>query len=75
MNYDLPFSLAKLEQRIGRAHRYGQKNKVHVFNLIGKKTADEAIQKIVHAKRELSGQLLGDLPVSMEDIKGMLLYG
>src|SRR3990167_182057 len=75
INYDLPFSLAKLEQRIGRAHRYGQKNKVHVFNLIGKKTADEAIQKIVHAKRELSGQLLGDLPVSMEDIKDMLLYG
>ena len=75
INYDLPFSLAKLEQRIGRAHRYGQKNKVHVFNLLGKKTADEAIQKIIHAKRELSGQLLGDLPVSMEDIKDMLLYG
>ena len=73
INYDLPFSLAKLEQRIGRAHRLNQKNKVHVFNLLGEKTADMAIQKIIHAKRELSGQLLGDLPVSMEDLKQMLM--
>lgn len=74
INYDLPFSLSKLDQRVGRAHRYGQKNKVHVFNLLGKGTADEAIQKIIHAKAKLSDDLLGNLPVSMDDIKQMLTY-
>lgn len=72
VNYDLPFSLSKLEQRIGRAHRYGQKNKVQVFNLLGKGTADMAIKKIIHAKAELAGQILGDTPVTMNDIKDML---
>jgi SNF2 family DNA or RNA helicase len=72
INYDLPFSLSKLEQRIGRAHRYGQKNKVQIFNLLGKGTADMGIKKIIHAKSELSTQLLGDIPVTMNDIKEML---
>lgn len=73
-NYDLPFSLSKLDQRIGRAHRHGQKNKVQVFNFLGKGTADMAIKKIIHSKAELAGKLLGDTPVSMEDIKTMLQY-
>lgn len=74
VNYDLPFSLSKLEQRIGRAHRIGQKNKVQVFNLLGKGTADMAIKKIIHSKAELAGQVLGDTPVTMNDIKDMLTY-
>ena len=72
VNYDLPFSLSKLEQRIGRAHRIGQKNKVQVFNLLGKGTADMAIKKIIHAKSKLSDEILGDTPISMNDIKAML---
>lgn len=74
INYDLPFSLAKLEQRIGRAHRLGQKRSVQVYNLIGRGTADMAIKAIVHSKAELSGQLLGDRPLKVEDIKQMVMY-
>lgn len=74
INYDLPFSLAKVEQRIGRAHRMGQKRTVMVYNLIGKGTADMAIRTIIHAKAELSGQLLGDIPLTMSDIRAMIEY-
>lgn len=34
INYDLPWNPQKIEQRIGRCHRYGQKNDVVVFNLL-----------------------------------------
>lgn len=74
VNYDLPFSLSKLEQRIGRAHRIGQKKNVQVFNLLGKGTADMAIKSIIHGKAELAGKLLGDAPTSIEQIQEMLEY-
>ena len=32
INYDLPWNPQKIEQRIGRCHRYGQKNTVFVMN-------------------------------------------
>ena len=33
VNYDLPWNPMKVEQRIGRIHRIGQKRKVYVFNM------------------------------------------
>jgi Superfamily II DNA/RNA helicases, SNF2 family len=32
VNYDLPWSPLKIEQRIGRIHRFGQPNDVHIYN-------------------------------------------
>lgn len=72
INYDLPFSLSKLEQRIGRAHRIGQKHNVMVYNLLGQATADMAIKKVIYRKSQLSGHLLGDIPITIEDVKEML---
>ena len=33
VNYDLPWNPMKVEQRIGRVHRLGQKNDVNIFNI------------------------------------------
>ncbi len=33
INYDLPWNPMKIEQRIGRVHRFGQTREVFVFNL------------------------------------------
>ncbi len=71
-HYDFEWSLAKMRQRDGRAHRYGQKNSVLVYNLLAKGTVDYYIKKVVHDKAALAADLLGDPPILMGDIKGML---
>lgn len=66
IHYDQPWSLAKLVQREGRAHRMGQKESVLVYNLLGRKTIDEYIAKKLLSKKDLSSRLL------LEDIMEML---
>ncbi len=34
INYDIPWNPNRLEQRMGRIHRYGQQKEVHIFNLV-----------------------------------------
>ena len=36
VNYDLPWNPQRIEQRIGRCHRYGQKHDVVVVNFLNR---------------------------------------
>ncbi len=42
VNFDLPWNPQRVEQRIGRCHRYGQKIDVTVVNLLNRKNKAEA---------------------------------
>ena len=42
VNFDLPWNPQRIEQRIGRCHRYGQKHDVAVINLLAKHNYAEA---------------------------------
>ncbi len=42
INYDLPWNPQRIEQRIGRCHRYGQKRDVLVINMVNRSNAAEA---------------------------------
>lgn len=42
VNYDLPWNPQRIEQRIGRCHRYGQKNDVVVINFLNTKNEADA---------------------------------
>lgn len=64
VNYDLPWNPARLQQRIGRLYRYGQKDKVIVINLTSRDTIDNLIlstvmQRLEYVVRQMS-------PVSSE---------
>lgn len=40
INYDLPWNPTRLEQRLGRIHRIGQKRDVHAFNFVSSESED-----------------------------------
>lgn len=51
INYDLPWNPQKIEQRIGRCHRYGQKNDTIVINLLNTENlADRRVYEILSQK-------------------------
>ncbi len=49
INYDLPWNPMKIEQRVGRVHRFGQTREVFVFNLC---TAGSLESRILHVLNE-----------------------
>ena len=60
INYDLPWNPQRVEQRIGRVHRYGQKNDVVVVNLINKgNRADERVFELLSEKFRLFEGVFG----------------
>lgn len=60
INYDLPWNPQRVEQRIGRVHRYGQKNDVVVVNFINKgNRADERVFELLSEKFRLFEGVFG----------------
>jgi SNF2 family DNA or RNA helicase len=53
VNFDLPWNPAKLQQRIGRCHRLGQKNQVNVFNFVLKNSIDENVLNTLYRKKHI----------------------
>ncbi|MFH1487957.1 MAG: DEAD/DEAH box helicase [Pseudomonadota bacterium] len=53
INVDLPWNPAVLEQRIGRAHRMGQKRPVQIYLLVTEETLEESLLGTLSAKQSL----------------------
>lgn len=67
LNVDLPWNPAVLEQRIGRAHRMGQKNPVQVYVLVTEGTIEEKLLSTLSAKHELALAAL-DLDSDVDEV-------
>jgi SNF2 family DNA or RNA helicase len=60
VNYDIPWNPARLEQRMGRIHRYGQKhNPVYIMNLVAEKTREGRVMTTLLEKMESIRKELG----------------
>ena len=60
VNYDLPWNPQRIEQRIGRCHRYGQKYDVVVVNFLNKKNAaDQRVYELLAEKFKLFDGIFG----------------
>jgi adenine-specific DNA-methyltransferase len=60
VNYDLPWNPQRIEQRIGRCHRYGQKHDVVVVNFINlKNEADQRVFQLLSEKFHLFEGVFG----------------
>ncbi len=60
VNYDLPWNPQRIEQRIGRCHRYGQKHDVVVVNFLNQKNeADQRVYALLSEKFQLFEGVFG----------------
>jgi superfamily II DNA or RNA helicase len=71
INYDIPWSLVRLEQRMGRIHRVGQQHEVFLYNLVATDTREGdtlfvLLDNFVNAANELRGQMFDSLSAVAE---------
>lgn len=60
VNYDLPWNPQRIEQRIGRCHRYGQKHDVVVVNFLNRENAaDQRVYELLNEKFQLFEGVFG----------------
>ncbi len=60
INYDLPWNPQRIEQRIGRCHRYGQKHDVVVINFLNERNeADRRVLELLEQKFNLFSGVFG----------------
>lgn len=58
-NYDLPWNPMAVEQRIGRIHRYGQRDTAQVYNLVAEDTVEQRIYSLLEHKLLEIAQTIG----------------
>jgi hypothetical protein len=60
VNHDLPWNPQRIEQRIGRCHRYGQKHDVVVINFLNERNeADQRVHQLLESKFHLFSGVFG----------------
>ncbi len=73
VNYDLPWNPMRVEQRVGRVYRFGQKLVVQVYNFFNRGTIEDTVQHYfenrIRRAAETIAQVTGENP---EDIMGTL---
>lgn len=61
LNYDIPWNPNRLEQRMGRIHRYGQTKDCYIFNFIATNTIEgQVLNKLLHKLQEIRDALDDD---------------
>lgn len=78
INYDLPWNPIRIDQRMGRLHRYGQDQKVSIYNLFVEDTREsniletlvtrvDTIEEDLGVSSDILGMVLDDSDLNLED--------
>ena len=78
VNWDLPWNPNRLEQRMGRIHRYGQEHEVHIVNLVANTTREGSVlvrlmEKLERMRAQLGHDQVYDVISSIFDAGSMRL--
>jgi SNF2 family DNA or RNA helicase len=68
-NYDLHWNPMKIEQRIGRIHRFKQDRDVTIFNLAVKDTIDDYVLHVLYQKIDLFTMTVGKMETVLAELK------
>ncbi len=69
INYDLPWSPLKIEQRVGRLHRFGQEKDVFIYNFSTRDTVAEKVLTILTKKLKLFEESIGTPDILLGQIE------
>jgi SNF2 family DNA or RNA helicase len=73
VNYDLPWNPMRVEQRVGRVYRFGQRKVVQVYHLLNKSTVEETVQAYFEDRLKRAAAALAKVTgEDAEEIKGSL---
>ncbi len=61
VNFDLPWNPMKIEQRIGRVHRFGQQSDVYIYNLAIQNTIEDRIIDLLTNKIDVFEKVVGEI--------------
>jgi SNF2 family DNA or RNA helicase len=68
INYDLPWNPMRIEQRIGRVHRLGQVNEVHVINIVAAGTIEDYLLYLLDKKIKMFSKVIGELDAILTNL-------
>jgi SNF2 family DNA or RNA helicase len=71
INYDLPWNPMRVEQRIGRVHRIGQKRDVVILNMAIRDTVEEYILQLLEQKIRLFTNAVGETDLILSQLRGV----
>ena len=69
VNYDLPWNPMRIEQRVGRIHRIGQTEEVHIYNLAGRDTIEDFILSVLDSKINMFEMVVGEIGVILGNLE------
>jgi SNF2 family DNA or RNA helicase len=69
INYDLPWNPQRIEQRIGRIHRVGQKREIYIFNFSAENTIESYILNVLDAKINMFELVVGEVDMILGNLE------
>jgi ERCC4-related helicase len=69
INFDLHWNPMRIEQRIGRLDRYGQKRNVHIYNLAARGTIEERLIEVLTNRLNMFEKTVGALELILGDVE------
>ncbi|MBI3533927.1 MAG: DEAD/DEAH box helicase [Deltaproteobacteria bacterium] len=69
VNFDIPWNPMRLEQRMGRLHRFGQKDTVTILNLCSQGSVEEVLLDLLDRKLNLFELVVGELSTILGEIE------
>lgn len=71
INFDLPWNPFRMEQRIGRVHRFGQKaDEINIFTISSIDTVEDFIRQLLIEKLQIFERIIGDMGLHIIKLDG-----
>jgi len=69
VNYDLPWNPMRVEQRIGRVHRLGQKRDIYVYNFTTENTVEAYVLELLLMKIRMFELVIGEMDMILGSLE------